>query len=76
MDPLKEFRFERDIALLSLSEPIIRAYCQKWEVPLPGDMELFWLAVHQARLQISYFEESEKELSRKWITEHGYKPIG
>ena len=66
---------ERDTALRSLDEEKIKAYMTKWGGGYPAVPLVFWASVHKARLGITSFTEEEKEVSRKWLREHGFKPV-
>lgn len=70
-----EFVQERNAALLSLNKEKILAYCRKYQVRLPGDGKVFWAAVHKARMGIKGFPEAEKQISRQWLNEHGFKTV-
>lgn len=70
-----EFAQERNAALLSLNRAKIRAYCKKYGVNIPGEGDAFWSAVHKARMGIRGFPESEKQISRDWLNEHGFKTV-
>lgn len=64
---------ERDAALLSLDRSMIEVYYRKWGVPIPVADRTFWGSVHKARVVIIYFPEAEKEISRQWLRENGFK---
>lgn len=69
-----KFRRERDSALLSLDKDMIVAYMKKYGIVFcPKDGNVFWASVHKARLEILDFPESEKEISRKWLKDNGFK---
>lgn len=70
-----KFVQERNSALLSLDREKILAYCKKYEVNIPGDGDVFWAAVHKARMGIKGFPEAEKQISRQWLNEHGFKTV-
>ena len=70
-----DFIRERDSALRSLDEEKIKAYMAKWCARYPENTQVFWASVHKARLGITSFTEEEKEISRKWLREHGFKPV-
>lgn len=70
---LSQFLKDRDEALLSLDKCKILAYAEKYGARLPQSDEIFWASVHKARLNIKNFPESEKEISRKWLCENGFK---
>ena len=58
---------DRNEALLSLDENTIKAYCKKWEVPLPDNEQEFWEGVHVARIQVKNFPEKVKRESYAWL---------
>lgn len=68
----KQFFDDRDAALLSLDKEKILAYCKKWHAHFPETELVFWASAHEARLIIDIPAE-EKEKSRKWLSEHGFK---
>ncbi len=73
----RRFVRERDAALRSLDEAVIRAYARKWGARLPRHAgRVFWAAVHRARLSLDSFSELEKAVSRQWLAEHGFEPKG
>lgn len=64
---------ERDEALKSLDKDKIIAYCKKYSVRLPEDNEnVFWAAVHKARLQILASTPEERAYSLEWLLGHGF----
>ena len=72
---VKKFVKERDAALLSLDRGKIEAFLQKWGAGFPCSTEqVFWAVIHKARLEILSFPEYEKEISRQWLLENGFKP--
>lgn len=70
-----EFVQERNAALLSLDRERILSYCRKYEVNISGDGDVFWAAVHKARMGIRGFPEAEKQISREWLNENGFKTV-
>jgi len=69
----RSFVSERNAALRSLDKEKILAYAKKYQIELPREEEIFWAAVHKARLEITAMESAEKEVSRQWLKEHGYE---
>mgnify|MGYP000884839263 CR=1 FL=1 len=68
-----EFVCERNKALCSLNEEKILSFCRKYGVYHPhSDLE-FWKSVHEARISIKDIPESAKEVSRKWLSSHGFQ---
>lgn len=67
------FVVERNAALRSLDRSKIEAYARKHGVGLPQDEMTFWAGIHKARLQITSFTEEEREVSRRWLKEHGFR---
>jgi hypothetical protein len=64
---------ERNAALRSLDRNKIEAYARKYGINLPKDEIVFWAGIHKARLQITSFTEEEREVSRRWLKEHGFR---
>jgi hypothetical protein len=70
---MNEFLKSRDEALLSLDKEKILEHAQRFKVKMPDDEKVFWIAVHKARIAITYFPDSEKAISILWLTERGYR---
>ncbi len=50
MKPLPaDFLRDRDAALRSMDEAVIRAYCAKHRIKVPDDPAVFWYAIQKAR---------------------------
>ena len=76
-DSIAQFTAERNAALLSMDKEVIEAFIVKWECDFPCRSEnVFWAAVHKARLEIVSMPENEKEISRLWLRENGFKAYG
>jgi len=73
-DSMSDFIRERNEALLSLDRNKIEAYLKKYKESIPKNENVFWAAIHKARLAVTDFSEDVKEVSREWLTEHGFKP--
>lgn len=71
---LEQLKKERNEALLSLDEQKIRAYARHWGVVLPPseDPEMFWIAVHKARVHLKALPKAERDKSAQWLHERGY----
>lgn len=69
---LNQFRKDRDEALFSLDEQKILAYCWKYGAPIHPNALVFWASIHKARVALRSIPEAEKELSRRWLLEHGF----
>lgn len=70
---INKFVKERNEALLSLDKKKITAYAKKYWVSMPKDELIFWAGIHKARLGIKDFPDDEKEKSRIWLKENGFK---
>lgn len=71
---MSKFCQDRNDALRSLDKDQIFAYMKKYRVDwFPSNEEVFWAGIHKARIAISSFSEEEKEISKKWLDEHGYR---
>jgi hypothetical protein len=68
-----EFIKERNKALLSLDENKILSFCRKYGVYHPHSDLDFWHSVHKSRVAIKNIPERDKEISRKWLIDHGFK---
>lgn len=66
---------ERDEAILSLDKDKIDAYIKKYNLgdDSPEDDLIYWAGVHKSVLAIRSANEEQKEISRKWLNEHGFK---
>lgn len=73
-----EFQRDRLEALKSLDEEKIRAYLKRWGGNWQGaqNPEVFWRAIHKARTVCPGLTEQEREVSRRWLREHGSQPWG
>jgi hypothetical protein len=68
---------ERDEAMRSLDLDLVKAFHQKYNpgMALPAD-DILEASMHKARTAIGTFTDEEKELSRAWLAERGYSPLG
>ena len=74
MSVILDFVRDRDAALLSLDREKILAYFRKYHVRIPQNEKVLWASIHKARLSILCgIPESEKEKSRQWLRENGFK---
>ena len=71
---MKKFVQERDEALLSLDKDKINAYCIKYSLTMPKDDTVMYAGIHKAILHIRSSTPEQKERSRQWLIERGYKP--
>ncbi len=72
---ITQFLQERDDALLSLSRAKILRYMEKydpevWHELKRADPELFWTAIHKARITITSLPAAERKKSRQWLASH------
>ena len=70
-EDIAAFVAERNAALLSLDEAVIRAYAVKWKAPLPAEPWVFWAAVHSARVHITNLPMEARTLSKRWLRDNG-----
>ena len=70
---IEEFLKDRDEALLSLDRTKIEAFMDKYGENMPENETVFWAGIHKARIEISYFPDDVKELSKKWLREHRFR---
>jgi hypothetical protein len=76
MDTEQEFIKDRNEAFLSLDRNKIEAFIKKWDCcDIPSNERVFWAGVHKARLSIVSMPKRAKEISRKWLVEHGFSRI-
>lgn len=71
MIDLQEFIQERNEALLSMNEKKIKDYMLKWSGRVPTNIEVFWLAVHKARVMCKGLPMVERAASLRWLAHHG-----
>lgn len=72
---LATFLAEREQALLSLDEPTIRAYLQKYNGNAgPENPEVFWRGVHKARTALKSLPMEARSESKRWLLAHQSKP--
>lgn len=66
--------FDRHIdALRRLDLDYLKEFLRKQGAPLPDSDENVLAGAHKARLVVPQFTAEEKELSRAWLLEHGFK---
>ena len=70
---IKQFVKDRNEALLSLDKEKIISFLNKYGTPVPEKEIVFWAGVHKTRLEVTSFDESVKEVSRKWLRDNGFK---
>jgi len=71
---LNEFLADRQQALLSMDEPTLRAYAQKYGLHLPFDAS-FWTIVHKSRTGDTTLPMFERAASKQWLFIHGSSPL-
>lgn len=73
---LKQFKRDRNRALLSLNRDTITAYFKKYNVlrEIPEDEEIFWRAVHKARTGCTELPMAARSESKRWLIAHGSQP--
>jgi hypothetical protein len=71
---MAEFVADRDDALRSMDKATIVSFSNRWLIGLPTELgdDIFWAAVHRARLMCNSFSEQEKKVSTDWLLEHGH----
>ena len=67
------FLADRKRALASLQREVIEEFLLKYSIPVADDDRLFWGAVHKARVECSDLTEHQREHSRNWLMENGFK---
>jgi hypothetical protein len=68
---IQRFVAERDAALLSLDEHLIRAHMQKWGVRVPADVNVFWMGIHKARTACRSLPREARLASKAWLSACG-----
>lgn len=63
---------DRQLALLSLDPAVMRAWAERWGVPLlPSSDEDLLFSMHQAISRDTGLPMAARMLSLRWLTEHG-----
>lgn len=60
--------------LTSLDKEKILNYCRKRHIPLPDNEKSFWAGVHKALYLHPSTTADQKEKSRKWLVNNGFRP--
>lgn len=68
----KQYAKERNRAFLSLDEGKIRAFCRKWNVPMPENKTAFWCGVHKVICHTTAATPEQRLNSMSWLLEHGF----
>ena len=69
-----DFKRERDEALRSLDVKKLKAYMEKYDVPMPSDPTVWWAAIHKARVALTSLSEEDREISRLWLQSQNMTP--
>lgn len=79
---ISEYLRERDAALTSLSKRSIVELIRKWQakIPIPEDgnensQEMFWRAVHKARVALGSLAPQDRAFSAAWLRKHNSSPL-
>ncbi len=74
-EKMKQFVKDRNKAILSLDKDKIMKYITKYnkDASIPSEEIVFWAGVHKAILGIISATEEQKEYSRKWLRENGFR---
>lgn len=67
--PANPFEKERDEALLSMDESLIRAFGARHNTDMPKDALEFWMLVHTNREQTPSLPMEERQKSKQWLDE-------
>jgi hypothetical protein len=69
---IAEFNRERDEALLSMDEAVIRAMVLKHNGEhMPDDQETFWASIHKSRTAVKSLPIEARRMSKAWLDERG-----
>lgn len=73
---IEAWKKERDEVIASCDLIRVVAYFKKWnpDMPLPT-IEVMEAGMHKARTGLLSLPEAEREKSRQWLRERGYKPL-
>ena len=74
---IKEFINDRYEAMLSLNKDKIIEYCNKYNIPVPLDEDVFWAGVHKSICNLYFSKNTKVSLeqytkSYDWLQKHGY----
>jgi hypothetical protein len=76
---VKQWTKDRDDAFASGDEEKIRAYCKKYDISIPEDIDTFWCGVHKTICNLFLNENSPITIeqynnSYDWLCAHGSTP--
>lgn len=75
MTELEQFKADRNAALLSMDENILKAYFRKYHVKIPDNPMVFWGAVHKAVTGCCSLPLEHRRASKAWLDERGFKSL-
>ena len=76
---MEDFTKERNEIFMSMDKEKILAYCNKYNIHIPEDEEIFWAGVHKVICNLFLAEDTpvsaeQYNKSYDWLKEHGYTP--
>ena len=75
-DKIKEFVKERDAALRTLDIDVCIAFAKKWSPDRASvTREVAEIGMHKARTAALSLTKEERQFSKDWLTERGYKSL-
>ena len=72
---LRDMLAERNEAMLTLDEAKIRAFAERYGVPMPFDPVAFWAGVHKARYYWTDCPVDKRAESAKYLVDHGFEGV-
>lgn len=70
---IETFIKERNEALFSFDEKKIRAYCKKYDVPMPENPIAFWAAICKAICNIKNAPHEIRRKASEWLKENNFR---
>lgn len=70
---INDYQSELKKVLLTYDMDKIKAFMHKYNKNIPKNDLAFWAGIHKGIVNLSNCTDEEKEFSRKWLKEHGFK---
>ncbi len=67
---IKEFKKDRDEALLSLNKDTLDLFFKKYGIKMSSEPEVYWRAVHKAITSCLSLDIEFRRKSKQWLNEH------
>ena len=70
---MSKYQDELKAVLLTYDMDKIKTFMRKYNKNTPENSLVFWEGVHKGICNLPNCTDKEKELSRNWLKEHGFK---